>query len=214
MRVISLIDLPSALPLGLYTGQYGTQAVLDELNASWRNSGSGVLFGQDVFGERFKAFSALVNAEAAQIRDTVLRTVETVCCPNKIQTIECEEDLRSVPVCMYVPILTMPVARTLFESGQIDGWGVKAQDLPAEDVVGRLINNGRFDTADPNYDRDACVTWTIQTGDPNYTLEELKQIETSRDYISRFIEEQMGPDGDGIDFTDLGRRMGKLKDID
>lgn len=214
MRVLGLIELPTSIPLGMYLGQCGSQAVLDELNTSWRNSGSGVLFGQDVFGERFKAFSALVNAEANQIKDTVLKTVETICCPNKIQSIENEEDLRSVPVCMYVPILTMPAARALFESGQVEGWGVKAQDLPAEDVVGRLINNGRFDTADPNYDREACVTWTVQTGDPNYTIEELKDIETSRDYISQFIEDQMGPNGDGIDFTNLGRRMGKLKNID
>ena len=214
MRVLPLIELSAPIPLGMYLGECGSRAVLDELNTSWRNSGSGVLFGQDVFGEKFQAFSALVNAEAQTIRDTVLKTVEAVCCPNKIQTIECEDDLRAVPVCMYMPILTMPAARTLFEAGQIDGWGMHSQDLPAEDVVGRLIDNGSFDTASPTYDRDACVTWTIQTGDPDYTIEELRKIATTRNYISQFIEEQSGPNGDGIDFTDLGRRMGKLKDID
>lgn len=214
MRVLSLISLPSAVPLGYYVGQQGGQAVLDELNASWRNSGSGVLFGQDTFGERFKAFSALVTAEANQIKDTVLKTIEATCCPNMIQEITCAEELGNIPVCMYVPILTMPVARSLFESGQIEGWGVKSQDLPAEDVVGRLINNGSFDTSDPNYDRNACVTWTIQTGDPNFTYEELRKLRETREFISKFIEEQMGENGDNLDFTNPGARMGKLKNID
>lgn len=211
MECLSLIDLPVALPMGCFTGAFGTSAVLAELNETWRNSGGGVIFGADDFSNRFQAFSAMITSQCREIENTVLKAVEAVHAPNKIQEITCLEDLSHVPVSMYIPILTMPEARALFEGGQLDGWGVKAQDLPAEDVVGRLLRNGTIDTSDPNYDREAPMTWTYQTGDPDYAQEELQKIRTTREFISSFIEEQFGPDGDMIDFTDPGRRMGKLK---
>lgn len=211
MCVLSLLDLPAALPLGCFTGQFGTQAVLEELNNTWRNSGSGVIFGQDAFSDRFQAFSNMIATQAQEIENTVLKTIEAVSAPNKIQEITCREDLHNIPVSMYIPILTMPAARTLFEAGQIEAWGVKAQDLPAEDVVGRLLNNGTFDTGAEDYDRNALVEWTYETGDPNYAQEELEKIRTTRAFISDFIEEQLGPEGDMTDFTSPGSRMGRLK---
>ena len=214
MQVLPLIDLPTPIPLGCFTGQFGNRAVIEELNNTWQNSGgSGVLFGQDAFGDRFRAFSSIITAQADEIKNTVLRTVEATTCPNKFQFITCPDDLYNVPICMYVPLLTDPRIRPYFEAGKLDGWGLTPQDLPTEDVAGRLIKNGSFDTSDPNYSREAPVEWTFQTGDPNYTLEELEAIETSRDFICSFLEEQLGDEGENIDFTNYPNRMGKLKGI-
>lgn len=214
MQVLSLVSLPSPLPLGCFTGSFGTQAVLDELNSTWKNTGSGVVFGADTFGDKFKAFSSMICAQAEEIKNTVLKTIEATCCPNKIQEISCVDDLCNIPVCMYIPILTMPEARALYEAGQINGWGIKPWDLPQEDVVGRLLNNGTFDTGSPDYDREAPVKWTFQTGDPSYDLEELSKIRTTRAFISTFIEEQLGDEGENFDFSDYPNRMGKIKEID
>ncbi len=213
MRVLSLINLPSAIPIGIFSGQHGAQAVLEDLNNSWKNAGSGVIFGDDSFSKRFDAFSSMLGQQIDAIQDTVLRSIEAVCCPNKFHEINCQEDLEHVAPCMYIPILTMPKVRPLFESGRISGWGVTASQLPEEDVYGRLINNGRFDTGDPNYDREAPVSWTYETGDPNVTTEELKMIETSREFISTFLEQQMGEGGDELDITDIPNRMGKLREL-
>jgi len=213
MEILSLIDLPAALPLGVLTGQYGATRVLDDLNAQWRNSGSGVIFGQDTYGERFKQFSSMVSAQVAAVSDAAIKTIEAVTCPNKMQEIESIEELKTVPACMMLPILTMPEVRPLFESGQLDGWGIKPEDLPTEDVYGRLISNGSFDTGAEDYDREAPVTWVFKTGDPVLTHEELEKIRTTRGFISRFLEEQMGPDGDRIDLTDIPNRMGKLRNL-
>lgn len=213
MEVLSLIELPTAIPLGIYSGQHGCQAVLEELNASWRNSGSGVIFSNDTFSNRFKEFSSMIGKQITEVKDTVLRAVEAVCCPNKIQELTCAEDLQNIPACMHIPILTMPEIRPLFEAGRLNGWGVTADQLPEEDVVGRLIKNGRFDTGDPDYDPEAPVRWTFVSDDPDYTREELDKIETSREFISTWLEEQMGEGGDELDITDLPNRMGKLRAI-
>lgn len=208
-----MLEMPSAMPLGFYLGQSGSQAVLDELNASWRNSGTGVIFEQDSFGDKFKAFSSFVTSQTQAISDTVKKAVEAVSCPNKIQEIVCEEDLRNIPACMYVPILTMPEIRPLFEGGQINGFGLDISDLPDEDVYGRLINNGKIDTGDPNYDRESPMSWEWKSTDPLLTIEELEKIETSRAYISTFLEEQLGPEGERRDPTDLSGTIGKLKKV-
>ena len=212
MITLRFVDLPSAVPLGVYTGAYGTQAVLDELNTTWKNSGAGVIFGQDPFGDKFRAFSSLITQEMNEIQNVALKAIEAVTAPNKIQEISCVEDLHTVPVCMYLPILTMPEVRPLFESGQINGWGLHSYDLPSDDVTGRLLKNGRFDTSDPDYTPDAPVEWKFRTGDPILDLEELAKIRTTRDFICKFLEEQLGPEGDMLDFSDYPNRMGKSDD--
>ena len=213
MQVLSLLSLPSSIPLGLLSGQYGQQAVLEELNNSWRNSGSGVIFGTDTFSERFKAFSAMLGERIDTVKETVLKTVEAACCPNKFQEITCEDDLMHVPACMFIPILTDPFIRGKYEEGMLDGWGVTADQLPEEDVYGRLIKNGRFDTGTEDYQRDAPVQWVWANDDPDLTREQLDMIEDARGFCSTFLQEQLGEDGDMRDFTNLPNRMSKLMEI-
>lgn len=213
MRVLSLVTLPASLPIALISGQYGQQAVLEELNASWRNSGSGVIFGNDTFSEKFQAFSSMLGEKIETVKNTVIKAVEAVCCPNKFQEITCEDDLYRVPACMYIPLLTAPDVRALYDAGRISGWGITPEQMPTEDVYGRLINNGRFDTGAPDYKRDSMVTFVYESGDPELTREQLNIIEESRAFISTFLEEQMGPGGDEMDITDMPNRMGKLREL-
>ena len=214
MRVLSLITLPQSIPMQLMTGQAGHQAVLEELNATWRNAGSGVIFGSDdPFESRFQAFSDMLGKKIETVKNTVLKAVETICCPNKFQEIGCEEDLHHVPACMFIPILTDPFIRPIFESGRLDGWGVTAEKLPDEDVYGRLINNGRIDTGAEDYTRDKMMTWVVYNDDPDVTREDLDLVEYARGFCSSFLKKQMSDDGEELDFTNLPNRMSKLMDI-
>ena len=54
------------------------------------------------------------------------------------------------------------------------------------------------------------MSWTYASDDPDLTREELDKIETSRAFISTFLEEQMGEGGDEMDITDMPNRMSKL----
>jgi len=213
MEVMSLITLPTSIPMSLLTGQAGHQAVLEELNASWRNSGSGVIFGTDSFESKFQAFSNMLGERIESVKNTVLKAVETVCCPNKFQEISCEDDLYHVPACMFIPILTDPVIRPVFEKGKLDGWGVTASQLPEDDVYGRLINNGRIDTGAEDYTRDKMMTWVVYSDDPDVTREDLNMVEYARGFCRDFLKRQMSDEGEDLDFTNLPNRMNKLMDI-
>lgn len=214
MQVMRVLDLPTAIPLGAYLGgNFGQQAVLDKLNSVWSSNGSGVLFGQSAWGDRYAAFTQTITARDNEVIKAVERTLDVTFRPNKILAIESITDLEEVPPCMYHAILTMPEVRPLFEEGKINGWGVDIADLPQEDVVGRLLRNGTFDTGDPNYDRNAMITYTFCTGDPIYNFDELSLMRSSRQWIAEELERQMSDGGDFMDITDMPNRMGKLRKL-
>lgn len=214
MHVLSLVDIPQAVPLGAYSGQTGMQAIISQMNESWRNSGSGVIFGQGVFADRYRAFTELVTDKERAIVAMVEKSVQAITCPDKFMVIDSQEALEYVPECMRMPILTYAPVRKLFDAGMIGGWGFKWEDLPQEDVVGRMLEDGAFHSDDEKWmkDPESGVTYHFRTGDPNYTIEQLQCIQTTREFIDTWLEEQMGPDGDNLDITDLSQRMGKLRD--
>jgi hypothetical protein len=114
---------------------------------------------------------------------------------------------------MYIPLLTEPSIRKVFEEGRLDGWGITADQLPEEDVYGRLIKNGRFDTGAEDYQRDAPVQWIMANDDPEVTREQLDIIEDARGFCSTFLQEQLGDEGEMLDFTNLPNRMSKLMEV-
>lgn len=214
MQVMRVLDLPSAIPLGAYLGgNYGQQAVLDKLNSVWSSSGSGVLFGQSAWGDRYAAFTQTVTARDNEVIHAVERTLDVTLRPNKVLPIQSLEDLETVPPCMYQGILTMPSVRPLYDQGMIRGWGVQPEDLPHEDVVGRLINNGTYTFVDYEPDQDVDLKWTFKTGDPDYSFDELSIWRASREWIDEELQRQLAEGGDNLDITDIPNRMGKIRKL-
>ena len=213
MHVMPLVDVMDAVPISTFLGGTGMQDVIDHMNETWRN-GAGVIFGEGVFGDRYRAFREMVTDRQREIINAVEKTVQSVTCPDKFQYISSQEDLEHVPPCMYIPLLTYGPVRKLYDEGMIRGWGVACTELPDEDVCGRLINNGRFRSDDEEWmkDPESGVKYTVKTGDPDYTREELNKIESSRAFIDSWLEEQLGPGGDHLDMTDLPNQMGKLRE--
>ena len=85
MQVMRVLDLPTAIPLGAYLGgNYGQQAVLDKLNSVWNSSGSGVLFGQSAWGDRYAAFTQTITARDNEVMHAVERTLDVTLRPNKV----------------------------------------------------------------------------------------------------------------------------------
>ncbi len=214
MQVMRVLDLPTAIPLGAYLGgNYGQQAVLDKLNSVWSSNGSGVLFGQSSWGDRYAAFTQTITARDNAVMKAVERTLDVTFRPNKILDIQSIEDLEEIPPIMFNSILTMPQVRPLYEQGLIKGWGIDPMDLPQDDVVGRLLNNGTFDTGAEDYDREAPVTYTFCTDDPDYSFDELSLLRSSRQWIAEELERQLSDGGDYLDITDMPNRMGKIRKL-
>jgi len=99
----------------------------------------------------------------------------------------------------------------MVEDGQIFGFGVDPELIPKEDAYGRLIHNGE---ANYNVDRPTKeFVWEWQSSDPKLSIDDLDNIETTRKFIDRWLDQQLGPKGDRIDPTDITNRIGKTVKI-
>ena len=219
MEILPLVDLPSCAPIGAYfCDPNDMHEVIDHMNSTWRSTGAGVIFGEGAFGDRYKAFTELVTNRERAVVEAVARTVQAVTCPDKFIVIDSQEALEHVPQCMQIPILSYAPVRKLFEEGRIKGWdGITWEDLPEEDVYQRMMEYGRFHSDDEAWmkDRESGVKFGFRTGDPDLTRDELNKIESSREFIDSWLEEQLGPGGDHLDMTDLPNTMSeKLRSAD
>lgn len=218
MRILPMVDLPTALPLGaLVSSQEDMREVIDHMNSTWRSTGAGVIFGEGAFGDRYRAFQELVTGREQSVIEAVAKTITAVTCPDKFMVIDSQEALEHVPQCMQIPILSYAPVRKLFEDGAIKGWDIPWTDLPEEDVYARMIEYGRFHSDDEKWmkDLDKGVVFGFRSGDPDLTREQLNMIESSREFIDSWLEEQLGPGGEHLDMTDLPNQMSsKLRDAD
>lgn len=208
-----LIQLEITPTLGAITGCLGSSAILDQINAKWGNP-TGVIFGQpgDPYADRYRALNTLMG----NVRTTegiVQKVVEVINHPNKLRPIECEEDLRVMPVSMQLPTLLYQPVRNLFEADRISGFGFEKENLPEEDFYGRLIHNGEAKML-PSYPGEELpedIIWEFNGMDPDLDWDDLDAIETTREYIDTWLTAQMAPGGDRLDPTDLGNKIGKAK---
>lgn len=199
MRIAPFTEVMSPPTVGMILGTQGAREILDRINATF---GSGVIFGQmgDPFANRYQSFmDNVVNvvAKTGQLIDTA----KNLLLHNEpIHPVTTVDDLFNMPACMRIPILTMPEVRTLLKDNRIDGWGMTDEQLPIEDIAGRLINNGTAELTGPNAKME--LEWVWKSSDPDYTLEELDDLEISRRFVRFYLQNAMGPDGDRRDFTD------------
>ncbi len=199
-----LTDLPST---GALLGSVTKQSIIDSIN---RASGSNVYFGQasDPIASEFQTLKRLiVNAETQghmlfnQVKNLVnLNTLSDAIIP--INTIE---ELRNVPQSMWMPILTYEPIRKLHQSGAIFGYGLDPDCVPEEDVYGRLIHNG--ESHYNVYNPTKFISWEFSSNDPKLSIEDLENIEATRGFIDRFLNDQLSENGELLDPTNVDMEM-------
>lgn len=205
VRVFEIQSLSMTPTLGALVGTCGSQTVIDNLNQMYGSSG-GVIFGQqgNPYQDRYSILMGQLatNLEAA---DTVVReTTAVLLAPDVIKPILSEEALRACPVSMQLPILMYAPIRGLMQDDRIFGYGFEKENLPEEDVFGRLINNGRVqltglakDEKIPDY-----LVWTWKTSDPYLTDVELEHIDATRSWLDQWLFDEMAVGGKYRDPTD------------
>lgn len=186
--------------------------VLESLN---RECGGGTTFfgsPQDVFAARDQAFMTNIVERCQAAAYQINRTVGVLDNRNFGFYPYTDHLLDGyVPIAEMVPhILSSPVVRPLFEAGQIHGWGCPVEKLPIGDPVGRLIANGQVTVIqDESVPKE--MIWNWQSGDPNYTDDDLRALGETRRYVDNWFNEQLGlPRGTGIDLTDFPNNIGRL----
>lgn len=213
-RVHSLQTIAMTPTLGALTGSCHSQSVIDTLNSKWGNTG-GVIFGQpgDPYMDRYKALTSQIVDNLVSAGNIVAETNAVILQRNEITPIINEEDLSTCSPAMQLPILMYAPVRELFEADRIDGYGFKKENLPEEDVFGRLINNGRIELTGQvkGEKKPEFYEWLWKSDDPDLTEKDLEYIEATRGWLDTWLLEQMAPGGTRKDPTDPAQKIRKKK---
>lgn len=215
MYIAPLAEALITPSLGSLLGTSATSDVLSYLNNQYGNH-NGVIFGQagDPLADRFNNLMTLVQTQLVDTNRMVQQTTLAVSNPLQIQAITSEEQLYNTPVSMQLPILMYQPIRELFEQDRIYGYGFCKENLPQEDVFGRLIDNGKV-TLNKNFYADGKIPdymveeWV--TTDPNLTFDELDAIEETREWVEKYLREQMREGGEMRDPTDPSNKISQRR---
>lgn len=214
MYIAQVIDSGGG-PSGI-SAMFATPAavqVMENINQAGR-----VIFSSlgDPVREQFRKFKNTVGACIEDQADRIRNTYAYITSNDVIQPIVVEEDLSLVGPTMRMAILTHQPIRDLHQQGRIYGYDIDPAWVPKEDVYGRLINNGtveQFVNDKGKLETPEYMEWTWDSSDPHLSIEELEHIEETRGFIDKFLDQQLGIDGDRIDPTDYaaGGIIGKEK---
>ena len=116
---------------------------------------------------------------------------------NKILPIISEEDLFNIPPAMHLPILMYEPIKELLKQERIEGWGYEYNNLPKEDVYGRLIDNGKIEDVMTNLKEEKIgketkhyieFNYKWNSEDPDLDFDEIDYIEQTRKFLDEFLK--------------------------
>lgn len=180
-----------AVSAGALLGTTGSQAIIDSINNSL---GSTKFFGtvKDSYREIGNYFINNIVKPINYATMAIANSVNTLLHPDVIKPITQESDLLSIPPCMYEPIVMFQPVRTLLEEGRIFGFGYEPDNLPKEDVWGRLIQNGTCEDIKEALatSEDGCVELDYEwySTDPEHTVDDIDAVEQTRNFILKMMQ--------------------------
>lgn len=183
---LSAAAMPSA---GALLGTRGSSVVMDHINEGLSGS---AFFGS--INDRFaNTYNHFIQNVVKPIRDAsmaIADTVTTLMQPDLIRPITELEQLSYIPPSMYLPILLFEPVKDLLKQGRISGFGFEYENLPQEDVFGRLINNGVLEDVGNNCDAEGNFTlnYDFNSEDPEVSFDDLEHIDRSRKFILSVLE--------------------------
>lgn len=190
----------SAIDAGALLGTTGRQELINSINA---RCGGSSFFGseQNPYRDQYFSFMSKIVAPLRQAKEKLLVASNLLYKVDSYRAIDSLAELeKGIPPCMHMGIITYPPIRQMLEEERIDGFGIKPEHLPDEDVYGRLINNGRVELYDGfSTTGEFTTVEKICSLDPEMTPEELDALEVTRQFIDQFISDE---DTRYMDFTD------------
>ena len=202
-NVLPLINLTHSPNLGTLLGSSGRQDIIKRITSSWNNNRPSI-FGtaQDKFAGMYNNLMGTIH-DSIQATEKIVKSVgDTLFNRDIICPVISEKDLWNINPTMQWHLIHHEPLRQLLAEEKVYGWEYKLEDLLTEDVVGRMITNGEWDS---NSDEESLV-WYWNSNDPDLSEEELETIGKSREYMTKFIAKQLK--GDKKDPTNLSGRIG------
>ena len=187
----SVMTMPDA---GMLLGTTAPRHILESINEKF---GGGVAFGGvgDMFAEAYTKFNqAFVQASNTTL-DMLQKAKSLIINKEQYGLIASEDDLLTVPPCMYYPLLTYEPIREFHANDRIDGWGVDPDLLPDDDPFDHVIKCGLMETDEHGKFPDK-VYWTWTTDDIPLTMDEKDIILESRRYMENFLAQELADGGE------------------
>lgn len=202
MAPITPINVGS-ISAGALLGTTGTAQLVQSINESL---GGSSFFGSvnDTFRDIRNSFVENIVRPIQQAAEAVSGVVIALMNPDVIRPLVKAEHFKTIPPCMYEPIIMFAPVKTLLEQGRISGFGFDPEFLPEEDVWGRLIENGTVRDLARNVDADGYITFNYEfrSTDPHASFEELDAVEQTRAHIEYLLQNTM------VDPTDYPEERG------
>ena len=206
MITVSQMKLDSnILSLGAILGTSGSADLIANIN---QRCGGGSFFGSDVdpFKTGFTNFMQTVVQPVQVIDQKLKTTAKKLFDPDQWRAIDSLKELeKGIPPCMHLPILYYEPIRKMHDEERIDGFGINARTLQEEDPYKDLIESGRFEIHSSMCDKngDIGVHWRFSTVDPELTPEQIVQLDTTRQFIDRFLNDEQTKVMDFTDYPNL-----------
>lgn len=199
---------------GMLFGGTAPQSILNRLNAPYEgDSGINTFFGSvgDSLASAYQHFNNVFTNTANKTLEILDKAKVLISNKNKMEYICNEDDLYTVPPCMYTPILTYQPIREWASKGVTCAWGVDVDELPEGDPYENQTMLGLFET-DHESKMPEMVEWVWSTEDEMLPFEERNILLESRRFMELFIlkEQNEGTLRDPCGFSD-GLLLGELR---
>lgn len=182
---IVVSDIPSP---GALLGTRGSAQLLQTINDSLGNSN---FFdsAQNVYRSVSNAFIENIVQPMREMGQALQHVSRTLFNPDEYRVLETQEDFLYAPPCMHLPIVMYAPMRKLLEQGRIDGYGYDPDNLPEEDVYGRLCNNGTVaDVLEACGENDSCdLVYEWWDDDPDLSPDEIAAVARTREMIDHIL---------------------------
>lgn len=192
--MLNISELNSVPSMGALLGSRGSDELLASINTSL---GASSYFGSsfDRYSDQHNFFMTRFVEPIRQANRTVSQISNFLLNRDVFKPIEDEEDLRTIPPCMMLPVLTHKPLSKLLTQGRIEGWGYTSEDVASVDkMYNRLLRtNGTVDLSTTRFDKDGAY-WSVETyytTDPKITFEDRISVEATERYIDKVLKDTL-----------------------
>lgn len=182
----NLVNLSSLL------GVRGHQEVLQNIN---QNAGGSYYGSQsDPFRQGFQNFMTRVVEPIRNAGNMIYNAVNNFIIKDEIRPITNVKQLsRGIPPKMQLPIIYYEPVRQMLDDGAIDGFGIDPSRLVKEDPYKDMCESGIYDVNIDTIDNNGnyTVEHVRNSWDPDLTPDEVMDITLTREFISKFLEDEV-----------------------
>lgn len=193
------------LSLGGILGTTGSQQLINNINAQ---CGGASFFGseQDPFRTGFHNFMTQIVQPIREAQIVMTQATQAILNPDVYRPIDSIEELeKGIPPCMQMGVIYYPPIRKMLEEERISGFGIDHKTLMKEDPYANVLKSGYVELHStmlgPN--GEYTIEFIDSTDDPELTFKDKDALRRTREYIDKFMREELTRETDFTNYPNL-----------